>query len=175
MTTERPQQEITSRQEEAQRPETLTLTRAITVGVIGSLAGTIAMDLVMVAESVMIGQPADGYLALIGSVLGGGALLGVAMHLVMSSFLGLVFGAAVYYFDVLRITTFWKGFWLGILAGLVTIPFGCVPVAIVTGVPIPFMVSFSFIPHLVWGAVLGVVAGYGMRSGARSAEVSTSA
>lgn len=168
MTTERPQQEITSRQEETQRPETLTLTRVITVGVIGSLAGTIAMDVVMVAESVIVGQPALGYLALIGSVLGGGAPVGVVLHLVMGSLLGAVFGAAVYYFDFLRINTFWKGFWLGILAGLVTIPFGCVPFAIATGVPILYMVSFSFIPHLVWGAVLGAIAGYGMRPSARS-------
>lgn len=162
MTAEQAQEELTDRHEEDQYPETLTLTRAITFGVIGSLAGTIAMDVVMVAESLMIGEPATSYLALIGSVLGGGALLGVAMHLVMSSLLGLAFGVAVYKIDFLRIDTFWKGVWLGLLAGLVTIPFGCVPVAVATGVPIPFMVGFSFIPHLVWGAVLGVVAGYGL-------------
>lgn len=97
----------------------------------------------------------------------------MAMHLVMGSLLGLVFGVAVYRVDFLRIDTFWKGVWLGVLAGLVTIPFGCVPFAAVTGVPILFMVGFSFIPHLVWGAVLGVVAGLGLRSDTRSAGAST--
>lgn len=174
MTAERAQQELTNRHEEGDPPETLTLTRAITVGVIGSLAGTIAMDVVMVAESLIVGQPADGYLALIGSVLGGGAPTGVVLHLLMGSLLGLVFGVAVYNIGFLRIDTFWKGVWLGLLAGLVTIPFGCVPFAVATGVPILFMVSFSFIPHLVWGAVLGVIAGYGLRSYARSVQVTAS-
>jgi hypothetical protein len=173
VTTERAQEDLANWQEEGQRPETLTLSSAIRFGVIGSLAGTIAMDLVMIPESLMIGEPADSYLALIGSVLGGGALLGVAMHLVMGSLLGLIFGVVVHKVDFLRIDTFWKGVWLGILAGLVTIPFGCVPFAVATGVPIPFMVGFSFVPHLVWGAVLGVVAGYGLCSGARSIRIST--
>jgi hypothetical protein len=169
VTTEQELQGMARRQREGQKSETLTLTRAIRFGVIGSLAGTLAMDLVMVVESVMIGEPATSYLALIGSVLGGGALLGVAMHLVMGSLLGLIFGVAVYKVGFLRIDTFWKGVWLGVLAGLVTIPLGCVPFAIITGVPIPFMVGFSFIPHLVWGVVLGIVAGCEMRSSTRSA------
>lgn len=158
---------------EAPQPGTLTLTNAIRYGVIGSLAGTIAMDVVMVAESLMIGEPATSYLALIGSVLGGGAPLGVIIHLVTGALLGLVFGVAVYWADWLRIDTFWKGVWLGVLAGLVTIPLGCVPFAVLTGVPIAFMVTFSFVPHLVWGVVLGIVAGYGLRSKTRTCRVST--
>jgi ethanolamine transporter EutH len=75
---------------------------------------------------------------------------------------------------LLNIESVRKGVWLGVLAGLVTIPLGCVPVAIVTGVPIIEMVSFSFIPHLVWGTVLGVIAGCAMQSGLRSAKVSAS-
>ncbi len=147
--------------------------RAIAFGVIGSLAGMLAMDVVIIVESLMIGEPATSYLALIGSVLGGGALIGVIMHLAMGSLLGLVFGAAVYKVEFLRIDSLRKGMWLGVLAGLVTIPLGCVPFAIVTGVPILFMVGFSFIPHLVWGAALGVVAGLGLRSGTRSAGALT--
>jgi hypothetical protein len=172
MTTEQEQQGMTHSQESPQ-PETLTLTRAITYGVIGSLAGTIAMDVVLVAESLMIGEPATSYLALIGSVLGSGASLGAIVHLVMGSLLGFVFGVAVYRADFLRIDTFWKGVWLGVLAGLVTIPLGCVPFAVVTGVPIIFMVTFSFVPHLLWGAVLGIVAGYGLRSDTGVVGVST--
>jgi ethanolamine transporter EutH len=173
MTPEQDLQAMTGRREESQRPETYTLSRAISFGILGSLAGMLAMDLVMVAESLMIGEPATSYLALIGSVLGGDALVGVAMHLVMGSLLGLVFGVTVYYVEFLRIDTLWKGVWLGILAGLVTIPFGCVPFAILSGVPILFMVGFSFIPHLVWGVVLGLVVGLGLRSDRRSAEAST--
>ena len=96
-------------------------------------------------------------------LMGGGTFLGVAMHLVIGSLVGLVFGAAVDKVEFLRIDTLSKGVWLGVLGGLVTIPFGCVLFAIATGVPISFMVSFSFILHLVWGTVLGVVAGLGLR------------
>jgi hypothetical protein len=49
------------------------------------------------------------------------------------------------------------------LFGLITIPGGCVPFAIITGVPIAQMVGFSTIPHLVYGVVLGSVVGYGMK------------
>jgi hypothetical protein len=132
------------------------------------------MDVVMVAESLIVGQPADGYLTLIGPVLGGGAMVGVVLHLLMGSLLGLAFGVTAYKIDFPRIETFWKGMWLGLLAGLVTIPFGCVPFSVATGVPILFMVSFSFIPRLVWGAVPGMVVGCGLRSGARSFGVSAS-
>jgi len=148
-------------QGESQGPETATSSRAIKFGLIGSLAGTLAMDVVMVVESLIIGAPVDGFVALIGSIVGGGALVGVVLHLLMGSLLGLLFGIAVWQVRFLNIGSVRKGVWLGVLAGLVTIPLGCVPVAIVTGVPIIEMVSFSFVPHLVWGAVLGVIAGAG--------------
>ncbi len=170
MTTEQERQGMTHPREGSQ-PETPSFTRVVTYGVLGSLAGTIAMDVVIVAESLMIGEPVTSYLTLIGSVLGGGAPLGMMMHLVMGSLLGLVFGVAVHWVDLLRIHTFWKGVWLGVLAGLVTIPLGCVPFAVATGVPIAFMVTFSFIPHLVWGAALGIVAGYGLSSATRTTGV----
>ena len=165
MTDERHPQAKSSWQKESQGPETAPNSKAIKVGLIGSLAGTVAMDLVMVVESLIIGEPAYGFVALIGSVVGGGVLVGVVAHLLMGSLLGLLFGAAISQVRLLSIESMQKGVWLGVLAGLVTIPLGCVPVAIITGVPIVEMVSFSFIPHLIWGAALGVVAGYALGSG----------
>jgi len=161
MNAEQHPQTPSSWQGESQGPETATSSRAIKFGLIGSLAGTIAMDVVMVVESLIIGAPVDGFVALIGSIVGGGALVGVVLHLLMGSLLGLLFGIVVWQVRFLNIGSVRKGVWLGVLAGLVTIPLGCVPVAIVTGVPIIEMVSFSFVPHLVWGAVLGVIAGAG--------------
>jgi len=141
-----------------------TLTRGIASGVIGSLVGTIVMDLVMIGEFAMMRQPAYTFLALIGSVFGGGVALGVVAHIVMGSLLGVVFSVAVLTVDALRISTLGRGVVLGVLAGVVTIPGGCVPFAIVTGVPVATMVSFSAVPHVVWGVVLGLFAGYGLRS-----------
>jgi hypothetical protein len=159
-------------QRETGTPKTADSTRAIQYALIGSLLGTIAMDLVMVIESVILGMPVDGFWALIGSVVGGGVLVGVVAHYLTGLLLGLLFGLAVYHVRFFSIDSVRKGTWLGLLLGLVTIPFGCVPVAIITGVSIVEMVSFSFIPHLVWGAVMGVVAGYGLGRGPRSAQVS---
>jgi len=132
------------------------------------------MDLVMVAESLIVGEPVDGFAALIGSVLGGGTLAGVVAHLFVGSLLGLLFAAATSRVRILNIDSVRRGMWLGVLAGLVTIPLGCVPFAIVADFPIVGLVSFSFIPHLVWGAVLGIIAGYAMRSEGRPTEVSAS-
>ncbi len=154
---------IIGEQMEKQSAQGVSLTQTIKFGVLGSLAGTIAMDLVMVVESLIVGMPVDGFVALIGSVVGGGPAVGVVLHLLMGSLLGLLFGVAVYQFDWLHVDSLRKGVWLGLLAGLVTIPLGCVPLALFTGVAITEMVSFSFMPHLVWGAVLGIIAGYGLR------------
>ena len=85
------------------------------------------------------------------------------VHLVVGSFLGLVFSVPVLKVNALRIDTVRKGVVLGFLAGLVSIVF-CVPFAILIGEPIAAVLSFMTIPHLVWCTVLGVVAGYGLRS-----------
>lgn len=148
--------------------------RAIKFGVIGSLAGTIAMDLVMVVESLIMGEPVDSFVALIGSVVGGGTLVGVVIHLLMGSLLGLLFGAAVSKVPYLHISSWRRGVWLGLLAGLVTIPLGCVPFALIIDFSVVEMVSFSSIPHLVWGAVLGAIAGYMLRPGPPFPQVSAS-
>jgi ethanolamine transporter EutH len=124
----------------------------------------LVMDLVMVGEFAMMGLPVDTQLVLIGSIFGGGVALGVVLHIVMGALLGLVFSVAVLTVEPLRIHSVGRGVGLGVLAGVVTIPFGCVPFAIVAGVPILEMVSFSTVPHLVWGVLLGIVAGYGLRS-----------
>ena len=145
--------------------------RAMRYALIGSLLGTIAMDLVMVVESVIIGMPVHGFFALIGSVVGGSAPIGAVIHFLVGSTLGLLFGLAVDQIRFLRIDSVHKGVWLGLLVGLVTIPLGCVPFAVLVGVSILELVSFSFIPHLVWGAVMGVVVGYGLGSGPRPVEI----
>ena len=139
------------------------LVRGTVVGMLGSVMGMLVMDLVMVVEFSVTGLPAFTYLSLIGSVLGGGVFVGFLLHLLVGAILGAVFSVIVLKVNALRIETGRKGVKLGILAGLLTIPLGCVPFAILIGQPIVKIISFSSIPHLVWGVVLGVVAGFGMR------------
>ncbi|MFC2048262.1 hypothetical protein ACFLSK_02385, partial [Chloroflexota bacterium] len=137
-------------------------TRVIILGIIGGLGAMIIMDLVMVIEFLIMRLPLYTYLELIGSVLGGGILLGVVLHILLSLILGLLFVTLVFKVDAFYIKTIKKGFILGVIAGAVTIV-GCVPFAIITGVPIVEILGFSTIPHIVFGAVWGVVVGYGLR------------
>ena len=139
------------------------ITRVVILGVIGGLAGMIAMDLVMVVEFLIMGLPVYTYLDLIGSVLGGGVPLGVVLHILLSLLLGLIFIALVFKVEALRITTIRRGLTLGVLAGAVTI-LACIPFGIIVDVPIAELLSFSTIPHLVFGAVCGVVVGCGLRA-----------
>ena len=138
--------------------------RGIIYGIIGGLVGMLVMDLVMVVEFSIMRQPIDTYLKLIGSVFGGGVLLGIPLHLIAGSLLGVIFSFIVLKVDILRIDSIRKGLGLGILLGVVTIPFGCVPFAIITRIPIIRMLYFSTLPHLVWGSVLGLVVSYGILS-----------
>ena len=87
----------------------VSVARVVLIGLFGSLAGTAVMDLVMVAEFSMAGLPAETYLALIGSILGGGVSLGVVLHILTGSALGMAFSVALLRFGVLPIETFKKG------------------------------------------------------------------
>lgn len=135
----------------------------IGLGVVGGLAGMVIMDLVMVVEFLIMGLPLYTYLELIGSVLGGGILIGVVLHILLSLFLGLLFVTLVFKVDAFYIKTVRKGFILGVIAGAVTI-LGCLPFAIITGVPIVEILGFSTFPHLVFGAACGLVVGYRLRA-----------
>ncbi len=53
-----------------------------------------------------------------------------------------------------------KGMKMGIMWGLVTIPLGCVPFALVTSVPLTSMTLFVTLPHLTWGSVRGYILSY---------------
>jgi hypothetical protein len=139
------------------------LVRSIGMGVIGSLLGTLAMDAVMLVEFSVQELPLLTYLDLIGSIFGGGIPMGALIHVVTGSFLGLVFIAPVLTIDALRIDTLKRGAIVGFLIGLVSI-IACVPVALLSHLPIPTVLSFMAIPHLVWGTVTGLVVTYGPQS-----------
>jgi hypothetical protein len=142
--------------------------RVIIFGIIAGLAGTAAMDIVMVVEFSIFKQPLTTNYAVIGSVLGGGVPLGVILHILMGSILGIIFGLLVTYIRAFRITSVGKGVGLGVLAGIVTVPTLCVPVSLITGISVLEFMAMSTIPHLVWGCVMGVILAYGLRARYRS-------
>lgn len=136
------------------------MTRAMAYGVLGGVTGILAMDLVMVVELWFARMPLTTYLRLIGSVFGGGVALGIFVHLVVGALPGLGLGVLTAKVKPLRIGTAREGLRLGFIVGVLSIPLGCVPFAMLTGVPVPKLLAFSTIPHLVWGSMLGVVLGY---------------
>jgi hypothetical protein len=136
------------------------LTRFAHIGLVGGLIGTVMMDIVLFMEFYLFKMPIVTNYVVIGSVVGGSVWIGLILHFITGSVLGLVFGMIVALFDSLEIINYKKGIFLGVLAGIITIPFGCVPTAILSKVPIIKFAGFSALPHLIWGSGLGWVFSY---------------
>lgn len=151
-----------------------TLPKGIMIGAIGGTLGMLAMDIVIVIEFAFAKLPLSTYLVLIGSAFGGGIFTGLITHLVFGAVLGAVSSVIIIRIDSLRIKTINQGLLIGLAIGFISIPLGCIPFAILIGQPIFKLISFSSIPHLVWGAVLGLVVGYGFLSFRSKTEQSMS-
>jgi hypothetical protein len=131
-------------------------------GIAGGVIGTVLMDIVMMLTFLIADQPVTAFFSMVGEKLGYGVLAGVAAHNLVGLTGGLVFSLLVLFVAPLRIDSRRRGLLLGIGAGALTIPLGCIPLAIWLGQPITVVISFSVLPHLVWGAVLGWIVGYGL-------------
>src|SRR4030042_3179159 len=88
------------------RTTSITLTRGIAWGLMGGLAGTIAMDLVQMGGLSALGLPAGTcystigstaahFFSLLGIKLSGGALLGAVTYHLLGPVLSAIFGLAV--------------------------------------------------------------------------------
>jgi hypothetical protein len=138
--------------------------RGVGFGILGGLLGTVLMDIVMVLTFLIAGQPADTFFSMVGEKLGYGTLVGIGVHNLVGMTGGLVFSLLVLSIKALRIDSMRKGLLLGIAAGAVTIPLGCIPLAIWLDQPILVVIAFSLLPHLVWGTVVGWTMAYGLLS-----------
>ncbi len=141
-----------------------TVVWGISYGLIGGLAGTVLMDIVIVATFLLAGERGDGFFAMVGDRLGSSSIAGVAIHNMIGLSVGALFAVAVLSFEFFWIDSRRKGLMLGVLAGAITIPLGCIPLAIWLGESILIVVAFSAVPHLVYGTVLGYVVAFGLIS-----------
>jgi hypothetical protein len=142
-------------------------------GIIGGLVGTILMDIVMMVTFLIAGQPADTFFSMVGEKFGYGTLVGIFVHNLVGITGGIVFSLLVLNIKALRIDSMRKGLLLGIGAGAVTIPLGCIPLAIWLDQPILVVIAFSLLPHLVWGTVVGWTVAYGLLSYGRRPRTRT--
>ncbi len=136
--------------------------RIVGLGIIGGLVGTILMDIVMMVTFVAVDESWDLFFTMVGTKLGGGPIIGIALHNAVGMTGGFIFSLLVINVPVFEITSMKKGLLLGLAVGLITIPAGCIPLAIWLGESIVIVIAFSALPHIVWGTVLGWIMGYGL-------------
>ncbi len=128
------------------------------------------MDAIIVSTFLAVGERWDGFFSMVGDKLGQGTAVGMALHNATGLSGGFLFALLVLNLDLFAIDTKRKGLLLGILVGLITIPVGCIPLAIWLGQPVLEVIAFSAMPHMVYGTILGLVVTYGVlhRQGASS-------
>jgi hypothetical protein len=154
----------------------VTLAKGMGWGLLGGLVGTMVMDLVLMGALSAVGLPALTCFSIVGntaarffSILGiemaGGVPLGAAAHSLIGPAVGAIFGAAVAQLNALRVDTLKKG----IIVAVLYVEILSQPILATT----PLLLSMtatetlqwfgvSFVMHLIYGVVLGVVVSYGL-------------
>ena len=152
--------------------------KGLVFGLIAGLVATIVIDLIMMGYLLFMGQPAEagfvvigdttaGISSLFGIDMAGGVLPGVVLHYLIGFALGVIFVAAVTRFDALRLNSLKKGAGLVILyAEVISLPIIVLPPLILkwTASDAAGLFRFYLVMHAIWGALLGLVVSYGLRS-----------
>jgi hypothetical protein len=146
-------------------------------GTVGGFAGTLAMDLTLMAVLAAFGLPALTCFSIVGDTAAhffsmqdvgttGAILLGGATHYMVGPVIGAIFGLLAARIKALRVHTRKKSILLGILyVEIVSQPLlATTPILLKmsAGATLQWYVG-SFIMHLIAGAVLGAVVGRGLR------------
>jgi len=157
--------------------------RGLGWGLLGGLAGTLVMDLLLMGALLALGQPAglcfsivgdtvSSFLALFGAQVGGGVPTGVMTHYVVGPLFGILFGAltrlpALRGASLKKIT----------IAAFVYVEILSQPILATTPILLkmkaPAILQWfggSFVMHLILSIILGVIVGYGLRSTSRVTE-----
>ncbi|MEI7772960.1 MAG: hypothetical protein WCI67_23420 [Chloroflexales bacterium] len=155
-----------------------TLTKAVAIGLIGGLVGTIIMDLFGVGLILAMGAPASisfaiigdataGFFSMLGIALAGGTPLGAVVHYLIGPVFGAIFGVAVSRIDAIRVDSLKKGVGLGILyVEVMSLPLlGAAAIILkMTASMTAQWFGISFVMHLVYGIALGLIICYGLGS-----------
>ncbi len=144
----------------------------------GGLVATLVMDLILAGIFSVLDMPADftlsfigdtaaGFFSIVGIPVAGGTFLGALVQYLIGVVLGGVFGVAASQIEALQVNTMQKGIFLG----AVCMEIACQPI-IATAPLIRVMTisetvewwSYASFMHLIYGAVLGLVVSFGLRS-----------
>ncbi len=154
-----------------------TLLRGMGWGLAAGLAGTVAMDLALLAGLPALGVPSDTcyqtigstvrqFFALFGITLAGDVILGVATYHIIGPLLGALYGLVVSRVRTMQRATLKKNIIYAVLYAEV------LSQLILTITPVLLSMSAqetmlwyagSFVVHMIWGFVMGVVTYYGWR------------
>lgn len=153
-----------------------TLTRGMQWGLIGGLAGTMAMDLVLVGGLSALGLPTDTcflsigstvahFFSLLGIKLSGGVVLGVATFHLLGPVLSAIYSIAVSQVGALQQATLKMNVIYAVLYAevLSQLILTTMPILLkMSGSETVLWFAGSFVLHLTWGIVLGFVMHYGL-------------
>lgn len=153
------------------------LGRGMAWGLIGGLAGTLVMDIILMGALSLVGLPAFTCFSIVGKTvarfflilgiqLSGEILLGVATHYLVGPLVGALFGVAVAQVKVLRVYTLKKCIFLAVVyIEILAQPIlATTPILLkMTAAETVLWFGASFWMHFIFGVILGVVVSYGLR------------
>jgi hypothetical protein len=153
------------------------LSHGIGWGFLGGLAGTLAMDLLLIGVFLatksppllcftIVGDTLARFFSMLGVEMAGGVLPGMATHYVVGPIVGMVFGAAVAYFPAPRAGALKKRLIVSFLyVEILSQPLlATAPILLKMKAPeILQWYGGAFGMHLVMSMVLGSVVAYGLR------------
>jgi hypothetical protein len=161
----------------ADRNFPVSISRGLRWGLIGGLAGTMVMDLVLMGAFSALGSPATTCFSIVGNTVGRffslkgvdmaiSIQLGILTHYLVGPLIGAIFGAIVAWVEVLRVSTVKKI----ILMAIIYVEILSQPMLAMTPIllkmTLPAMLEWyggSFMMHLIVAVILGAVVGYGLR------------
>ncbi len=145
-------------------------------GVIAGFAGTMVMDFILMGALSIGGLPAHTCFSIVGNTVArffslfgiqipGGVLPGVMTHYLVGPLVGAIFGAAMDQVKVFRVNSLKKAIVLAVLyVEILSQPIlASAPILLkMTAAETWQWFSGSFVMHLIWGIILGVVVSQGL-------------
>jgi len=168
----------------ADRKSQASISRGLGWGLLGGLAGTLTMDLLLMGALLALSQPAtlcfsivgdtvSHFMELLGMQVAGGLPTGVVTHYVVGPLFGILFGTLVLRLPALRERNLKKI----MVAAFLYVEILSQPILATTPILLkmtaPATLQWfggSFVMHLILSIVLGLIVGYGLRPAPRAPQ-----